>query len=99
MDISLLEKLLKCPLCEHELVLKILPSPAGTIMFSVSRQLIDFSVAASGNDQAQEWTRKSFEAEWCRYYPRLGWQSHELAHEIEMFLTYTRAMPNFFTTR
>lgn len=97
MDISLLEKLLKCPLCGHELSHQDSAfSCSHNHVFRRQNNLIDFSVAASGHDQAQEWTRKSFEAEWCHYYPRLGWQSRELAREVEMFLAYTRAMPNFF---
>jgi len=96
MDIALLEKLLKCPLCENEL------SYQGSVFtcrnnhsFRCQDNFIDFSVASNRN-AIQECSKKSFEAEWCRYYPRLGWHSREVNHERDMFLTYTRSMPNFF---
>ena len=96
MDISLLEKFLKCPLCAYELSHRDSAfSCRNNHFFRRQGNLIDFSVACDLNE-IQEWSKKSFEAEWCRYYPRLGWQSRELTHETEMFLTYTRAMPNFF---
>ena len=47
----------------------------------------------------QQRSQKSFGIEWSQYYAALGWSRDEIAAETEMFLTYTRAMPNFFSNR
>jgi len=99
MDISLLEKLLKCPLCELELSFQGSAfSCRNNHCFRTNGNLIDFSVARD-RSEIQEWSKRSFEAEWCHYYPHLGWHSRELAHETDMFLTYTKAMPSFFSNK
>ena len=33
---------------------------------------------------------------WNNYYPTLGWSPSDISTETEMFLGYTRSMPNFF---
>ena len=97
MDIPLLEKILKCPCCEHELSYQDSAfSCRHNHFFPASRQSHRLFRRIPALVRLQEWTRRSFESEWCHYYPRLGWQSGELAREIDMFLTYTRSMPNFF---
>jgi SAM-dependent methyltransferase len=96
MDIALLEKLLKCPLCGNELSFQEpVFSCKNNHCFQCQKNFIDFSVVHERNE-TQEHSKRSFETEWCRYYPRLGWHSRELAHEKDMFLSYTKAMPNFF---
>lgn len=89
--------LLRCPLCGKDF------SPQADILvcteghsFPYKKNIIDFS-SAEEIDPIQQRSKRSFGVEWTKYYANLGWSSKDLAHETEMFLTYTRAMPNFFS--
>jgi SAM-dependent methyltransferase len=91
-----LENLLKCPLCEGDFATHL-----NTILcaqghsFPYSDNVIDFS-SIDKVDYLQQRSKQSFGVEWTQYYASLGWTTKALPSEQEAFLTYTRAMPNFF---
>ena len=94
-----LEQLFKCPLCSSRF------SQQKDVLrcefnheFSIRGNVIDFS-SCNSSDVRQQQTHDSFEVEWNKYYPRLGWTAAELPTEVHMFLTYTRSMPNFFSDK
>jgi SAM-dependent methyltransferase len=96
MNDSLLTVLLRCPGCGSDL------SRRADALFCINNHsfpyrdnVIDFSAAQAVNS-IQERSKKSFQIEWTRYYPDLGWTPQRLPDEIDIFLTYTRAMPSFF---
>ena len=92
----LLENLLKCPVCGSDFSLK--PDNilcAKNHSFPHRGNVIDFS-SVDKIDHLQTRSQESFGVEWTQYYANLGWSPKELPVETEMFLTYTRAMPNFF---
>ena len=99
MDRDLVGRLIRCPRCEGDVSLN-----AAALVCAVGHSypykenVIDFS-AVDDVDQLQRRSQDSFGIEWTHYYSRLGWTSEELAAETEMFLTYTRAMANFFSNR
>ena len=91
--------LLKCPICGNDLSLK--PDSLTCTeehSFPCVQNVIDFS-GIEETDSVQRRSQQSFGVEWTQYYSSLGWAPKELASEREMFLTYTRAMPNFFSTK
>ena len=93
----LLENLLKCPVCGSDFSLK--PDNilcAKNHSFPHRGNVIDFS-SVDKIDHLQTRSQESFGVEWTQYYANLGWSPKELPVETEMFLTYTRAMPNFFS--
>lgn len=92
-------KLLQCPACESEFAL----APAALVCrqghaFPYQGNVIDLS-AAQELDRIQQRSKQSFQVEWGRYYPDLGWKQERLAHETDLFLRYTKAMPNFFSDK
>ena len=91
--------LLKCPSCGSEFSLKnnLVTCKKGHV-FTYSDNVVDFSSAEQA-DHIQERSKRSFGIEWTKYYATLGWAANELVSEKEMFLTYTRAMPNFFSNK
>ena len=90
MDFSLF----KCPVCGSNLTHDgRLQCEAGH-SFPCDGNVVDFSTTL---DRVQQRTRDSFEVEWTQYYPRLGWIPSEIQSETQMFLAYTRSMPNFFS--
>lgn len=94
-----LQNLLKCPHCGSSFSLQtdgILCAQGHS--FPHTENVIDFS-SVDDIDSLQKRSKNSFGIEWSQYYSGLGWTSEELAAETEMFLTYTRAMPNFFSNR
>jgi SAM-dependent methyltransferase len=66
----------------------------GGHLFRYHGNVIDFS--GNSIDPVQEMARNSFEVEWNKYYPNLGWAPADISTETEMFLSYTRSMPSFF---
>ena len=91
--------LLKCPKCESDF------SPKRDLLvctqghsFPYRKNVIDFS-SVEEIDHIQRRSEQSFGVEWTQYYATLGWAPKDLASEKEMFLTYTRAMPNFFSNQ
>jgi SAM-dependent methyltransferase len=60
--------------------------------------VVDFS-GSSTVDPIQDRSTQSFQVEWTEYYSSLGWTREELDREADIFLEYTRAMPNFFSNR
>jgi SAM-dependent methyltransferase len=90
-------ELLKCPTCESDFYVE---HNAVTCnnghFFSYTDNVIDFSAVERVN-RIQQRSERSFGIEWTKYYATLGWSGSELASEKEMFLTYTRSMPNFFS--
>src|SRR5215813_12237085 len=93
----LLSDLLKCPHCGSDFSSKqdFLFCKQGHV-FPHRENVIDFS-SAEEMDHVQQRSERSFGVEWTDYYATLGWKSKEFASEKQMFLTYTRAMPNFFS--
>jgi SAM-dependent methyltransferase len=89
-------ELFQCPKCHSGL-----SSQSNSLVcdnnhvFPWNRNVIDFSCAAE-IDVTQKRSQQSFGIEWTQYYANLGWAPREFSVETEMFLTYTRAMPNFF---
>lgn len=101
MNTSALPAVLRCPQCggslsveEHRHQLRCVNGHA----FAYDGNVIDFSRAMS-LEPLQERSANSFQVEWTNYYSSLGWTDEELACEREMFLKYTRAMPNFFSSK
>jgi SAM-dependent methyltransferase len=94
-----LEQLFKCPLCSSRFSQRKdeLRCESGHA-FSVRGNVIDFS-RCNSIDVLQQQTHDSFEVEWNKYYPRLGWTPAEIPGEVHMFLTYTRSMPSFFSDK
>jgi SAM-dependent methyltransferase len=94
-----LQEILRCPRCGSDLNFG-----AGALIcteghsFSCSENVVDFS-SVDPIDPLQQRSKNSFGIEWSQYYSALGWSRDELGAETEMFLTYTRAMPNFFSSR
>lgn len=91
--------LLRCPTCASDLS----QQSASLVCkenhsFPYRENVIDFS-SAQAVDPVQGRSEQSFGVEWTRYYATLGWRSKDFASEKEMFLTYTKAMPNFFSNR
>ncbi len=99
MNTGLLVDILRCPHCGRDLV-----GSDGTLICSETHSfpyrdnVVDFS-SVDQIDPLQQRSQKSFGIEWSQYYAALGWSRDEIAAETEMFLTYTRAMPNFFSNR
>src|SRR5438105_12761771 len=91
------ENLLKCPLCQSDFRLQS-DDLICTEDHSFPRKgnVIDFSSVDKIN-LLQTRSRESFGVEWTQYYANLGWSPKELPVETEMFLTYTKAMPNLFS--
>ncbi len=91
--------LFKCPVCGNNFSaeLDFLVCAQGH-SFPWRKNVIDFS-SAEEIDHIQRRSEQSFGIEWTKYYATLGWAPKELAFEKEMFLTYTRAMPNFFSNK
>jgi SAM-dependent methyltransferase len=92
----LLHNLLKCPLCGSDFSLHPDILCAQGHSFPHRENVIDFS-SVDKIDHLQTRSKQSFGIEWTQYYADLGWASKELSGETQMFLTYTRAMPNFFS--
>jgi SAM-dependent methyltransferase len=95
-SICKLTPLLKCPLCGLDL-----RYGAANLFcrndhsFSYHDNVVDFSTVQEINS-IQQRSKQSFQIEWTQYYQNLGWASQEFPDEKHMFLSYTRAMPNFF---
>src|SRR5262249_51488464 len=89
--------LLKCPHCGGDFSSKpdLLICKKGHA-FPHRENVIDFS-SIEEIDHTQRRSQQSFGVEWTDYYAQLGWKSKEFASEKQMFLTYTKAMPNFFS--
>jgi SAM-dependent methyltransferase len=90
---------MRCPACGSEFAL----APAALVCplghaFPYHGNMIDLS-AAQEIDRVQERSKQSFEVEWSRYYPDLGWNEETIAQETDLFLRYTKAMPNFFSDK
>jgi SAM-dependent methyltransferase len=92
-------ELLKCPICDSDFSLKqnFVTCKKGHL-FAYTDNVIDFSAAERVN-HIQKRSERSFGIEWTKYYATLGWSGSEFASEKEMFLTYTRSMPNFFADK
>jgi SAM-dependent methyltransferase len=94
----ILQDVFRCPYCGGTLEFAVDASAvrctAGHI-FEYRDGVVDFARTAR-SDAIQERSTESFGEEWTSYYSTLGWSAKEFATEKEMFLTYTRAMPNFF---
>jgi SAM-dependent methyltransferase len=90
---------LKCPICASGFLLKhsLVTCKRGHT-FTYIDNVIDFS-AAERVDHIQQRSERSFGIEWTKYYATLGWAPDEIVLEKEMFLTYTRSMPNFFANK
>jgi SAM-dependent methyltransferase len=94
-----LQQLFKCPICSSSLTQR------GDALWCESNHsfpckgnVVDFS-ACNSTDPLQQRTHESFEVEWNKYYPKLGWTPGEIPTETGMFLSYTRSMPSFFSDK
>jgi SAM-dependent methyltransferase len=97
----LMTEYLRCPHCAAALS----PDTQGPQVqcanghaFAYRYGVVDFSGVGPPSPLQQRSTL-SFQREWTDYYSSLGWRENEFEVEQEMFLTYTRAMPNFFADK
>lgn len=94
-----LEDIVKCPRCGADLAVETASVCCRNgHRFHYRNGVADFS-GATVSAAVQQQSTRSFEAEWSEYYSSLGWSAEDLETEREMFLTYTRAMPSFFSDK